>query len=123
MYIHTCSVLVISTLYPLLQGVKMRTFKILFSCNSSHNFTPKRNELRYHCCLSQLYFMGFITTVFRGALACSCCSRKIEQNLQCRNTSSPRVSGETKIFNHKAVFFSRLIVEISPHIDDCMLVA
>jgi hypothetical protein len=25
---------------------------------SSHNFTPKRNELRYHCCLSQLYFIG-----------------------------------------------------------------
>ncbi len=26
--------------------------------SSSHNFTPKRNELRYHCCLSQLYFIG-----------------------------------------------------------------
>jgi hypothetical protein len=25
---------------------------------SSHNFTPKRSELRYHCCLSQLYFIG-----------------------------------------------------------------
>jgi hypothetical protein len=28
--------------------------KILFSCNYSHNFTPKRNELRHYCCLSQL---------------------------------------------------------------------
>jgi hypothetical protein len=27
--------------------------------HSSHNFTLKRNELRYHhCCLSQLYFIG-----------------------------------------------------------------
>jgi hypothetical protein len=44
--------------------------KILFSCNSSHNFTPKRNELRYHCCLSQLYFIA--------RTIASCCSRKIE---------------------------------------------
>jgi hypothetical protein len=44
--------------------------KIPFSCNSSHNFTPKRNELRCHCCLSQLF-------TFHRALA-SCCSRKIE---------------------------------------------
>jgi hypothetical protein len=32
--------------------------KILFLMLSSHYFTPKRNELRYHCCLSQLYFIG-----------------------------------------------------------------
>jgi hypothetical protein len=32
--------------------------KILFLCNSFHNFTLKRNELRYHCCLSQLFFIG-----------------------------------------------------------------
>jgi hypothetical protein len=40
---------VISTLCEL----QMRTFKrYLFLHNSSQNFTPKRNELRYHCSLS-----------------------------------------------------------------------
>jgi hypothetical protein len=29
-----------------------------FLMHSSHNFTPKWNEFRYHCCLSQLYFIG-----------------------------------------------------------------
>jgi hypothetical protein len=44
---------VISTLYHLLEELQMRIFKRNFSClhNSSHNFAPKRNELRYHCCL------------------------------------------------------------------------
>jgi hypothetical protein len=32
--------------------------KILFLCISSHNFTPKIYELKYHCCFSQLYFIG-----------------------------------------------------------------
>jgi hypothetical protein len=40
--------------------------KILFSCNSSHNFTPKRNELRYHCC-------GCTTAVFHRALLLAFC--------------------------------------------------
>jgi hypothetical protein len=39
---------VISTLYHLLEELQMRTFKrYFFSCNSSHNFTPKRNELTW----------------------------------------------------------------------------
>jgi hypothetical protein len=32
--------------------------RICFLVQFSHNFTPKRNELRYHWCLSQLYFIG-----------------------------------------------------------------
>jgi hypothetical protein len=60
MYICTCSVLMSSLpLYPLLEEYKWElSKKILFLCNSSHNSTPKRNELRYDCCLSQLYFIG-----------------------------------------------------------------
>jgi hypothetical protein len=47
---------VISTLYCLLEELQMRTFKRYhFLHNSSHIFTPKRNQLRYHVCLSQLY--------------------------------------------------------------------
>jgi hypothetical protein len=43
--------------------------KILFSYISSHNFTPKRHELRYHCC-------GCTTAVFHRALLLAfCCSR------------------------------------------------
>jgi hypothetical protein len=49
---------VISTLYQLLEELQMITFKNICSCNSSHNFTAKRNELRFHCCLSQVYFIG-----------------------------------------------------------------
>jgi hypothetical protein len=50
---------VISTPYcGYLKNTNENFQKILFSCNYSHNFTPKRNELRYHCCLSQLYFIG-----------------------------------------------------------------
>jgi hypothetical protein len=45
--------------------------KILSPCNSSHNFTPKRNELTEHCCLA-------ITTVFHRALVSCCTSREIE---------------------------------------------
>ena len=49
----------ISTLYRVLEELQVRSFKrYLFLCNSSHKFTHKRNELRYHCCLSQLYFIG-----------------------------------------------------------------
>jgi hypothetical protein len=66
--IHTASciyvwVLSLCHLFPLLftQRITNEDFKkdsYFFSCNSSHNFTPKRNELRYHCCLSQLHFIG-----------------------------------------------------------------
>jgi hypothetical protein len=50
---------VISTLYMFTWQITNENFqKILFSCNSSHNFTAKRNELRYHFSLSQLYFTG-----------------------------------------------------------------
>jgi hypothetical protein len=56
MYMFCCYV--ISTLYHLLEESNENFQKIIFLCNSSHNFTPKRNELRYHCSLSQLYFIG-----------------------------------------------------------------
>jgi hypothetical protein len=64
--IHTAShtsvhVLSLCHLYPLplTSRITNENFqKIFFLCNSSHNFTPKRNEFRYHCCLSQLYFIG-----------------------------------------------------------------
>jgi hypothetical protein len=49
---------VISTLYQLLEEYKWELSKDTFLMHSSHNFTPKRNELRYHWCLSQLYFIG-----------------------------------------------------------------
>jgi hypothetical protein len=41
-----------------LKSHKCELPKDTFLMHSSHNFTPKRNELRYHCCLSQLYFTG-----------------------------------------------------------------
>jgi hypothetical protein len=51
---------VISTLYHLLEELQMRAFKRYFShailLTTLH--LPKRNELWYHCCLSQLYFIG-----------------------------------------------------------------
>jgi hypothetical protein len=59
-YIHTymfCPY-VISTLYELLAEYKGELSKDTFHVHSSLNFTPKRNELRYHCCLSKLYFIG-----------------------------------------------------------------
>jgi hypothetical protein len=47
---------VISTLYMFTWQFTDENFqKILFSCNSSHNFTL---PLGYHCSLSQLYFIG-----------------------------------------------------------------
>jgi hypothetical protein len=49
---------VVSTLYWLLEENKWELSKDTSLMHSSHNFTPKRNELRYHCCLSQLYFIG-----------------------------------------------------------------
>jgi hypothetical protein len=47
-YMYMICHYVISTLYHLLEELQMRTLleKILFWCNSSHNFTLKRNELR-----------------------------------------------------------------------------
>jgi hypothetical protein len=58
-YIH---VLYLCHLYPLpfTWRITNENFQSIFvSCNSLHNFSPKRNEfLRYHCCLSQLYFIG-----------------------------------------------------------------
>jgi hypothetical protein len=43
---------VIPTLYHLLEELQLRPFKrYLFLHNSSQNFTPKRHELKYHCCL------------------------------------------------------------------------
>jgi hypothetical protein len=66
-YVHVLS---LCHLYPLqfTWRITNENFqKILFLCNSSHNFTPKRNELRYHCYLSQLH-----------RVLASCCSRKIE---------------------------------------------
>jgi hypothetical protein len=59
MYIHTGSILMSSLPFTIyLKNYKWKLSKILFSCNSSHNFTPKRNDLRYHCSLSKLYFIG-----------------------------------------------------------------
>jgi hypothetical protein len=60
MYIHTYMVCpyVISALYWLLEEYKWELSKNTFLMHSSHNFTPKRNEVRYHRCLSQLYFIG-----------------------------------------------------------------
>jgi hypothetical protein len=56
-YICACPVFMSSLhLYQLLEEYKWELSKD--TCNSAHNFTPKRNELRYHCCLSQLYFIG-----------------------------------------------------------------
>jgi hypothetical protein len=70
-HVHTCSVLMSSLPFTVyLKNYNENFQKILFLCNSSHNFAAKRNELRYHCCLA-------ITTVFHRALV-SCCSRKIE---------------------------------------------
>jgi hypothetical protein len=58
MYICTCSVLVSSLpLTSYLKNTNENFQKIPFLMLSSHNFQPKRNELRYHCCLSQLYFI------------------------------------------------------------------
>jgi hypothetical protein len=58
-YLHTCSALMSSLpLYRLLEEYKWELSKDTFLVLSSHNFTPKRNELRYHCCLWQLYFIG-----------------------------------------------------------------
>jgi hypothetical protein len=57
-YVHVLS---LCHLYPLpstWQITNENFQKILSLCNSSHNFTPTRNEIRYHCCLSQLYFIG-----------------------------------------------------------------
>jgi hypothetical protein len=49
---------VISTSHRLLEESQMSTSKRFFLMHSSHNFSkPKINELRYHCCLSQLYFI------------------------------------------------------------------
>jgi hypothetical protein len=49
---------VISTPLPVTWRVTNVNFqKDTFLMHSSHNFTPKRNELGYHCCLSQLYFI------------------------------------------------------------------
>jgi hypothetical protein len=92
-YQKTYQSLWVTTLYPLLEVLQMRTVKrCLFLCNSSHkkyfsmqsshNFTPKRNELIKIPLL-------FITTVFHRALG-SCCSRKMEHSSQSRNTSSSR---------------------------------
>jgi hypothetical protein len=57
-YIHVLSLCHLSPLRVTWRITNQNFQKILFLCNSSHNFTRKRNELRYHCCLSQLYFIG-----------------------------------------------------------------
>jgi hypothetical protein len=57
-YIHVLS---LCHLYPFtgyLKSEKCELSKDTFLVHSSQNFTPKRNELRYHCCLSQLHFIG-----------------------------------------------------------------
>jgi hypothetical protein len=58
-YIHVLS---LCCLYPLpltWRFTKENFQKIPFLMQFiTHNFAPKRNELRYHCCLSQLYFIG-----------------------------------------------------------------
>jgi hypothetical protein len=48
---------VISMPYQLHGEYKCEFSKGTFFVHSSYNFTPKKNELRYHCCLSQLYFI------------------------------------------------------------------
>jgi hypothetical protein len=72
MYMHVLSLCCLYPLYHLLGRITNENFqKITFLMQFfTHNFTPKRYELRYHCCFSQ-------ATVFHRALA-SCCSRKIE---------------------------------------------
>jgi hypothetical protein len=60
-YIHTCSVLMSSLPFTgYLKSHKCeRPKKDTFLVHSSHNFSLhlRENELRYHCCLSQLYFL------------------------------------------------------------------
>jgi hypothetical protein len=58
-YVHVLSVCHLYPFTSYLKNTNENYQKILFSCNSSHNFTPtKRNELRYHFCLSQQNFIG-----------------------------------------------------------------
>jgi hypothetical protein len=57
-YICTCCVLMSSLPFTsYLKSHKCELPEDTFLVHSSHNCTPKRNELRYHCCLSQLYFI------------------------------------------------------------------
>jgi hypothetical protein len=59
MYICTYSILMSSQhLTGYLKNTNENFQKIPFLMHSSQNFTPRRKELRYHCCLSQLYFIG-----------------------------------------------------------------
>jgi hypothetical protein len=57
-YIHVLSVCHLYSFTGYLKSHKCELLKGTFLMHSSQNFTPKRNELRYHCCLPQLYFIG-----------------------------------------------------------------
>jgi hypothetical protein len=58
-YIHVLSLCHLYSFTSYLKNHKWELPKDTFLVHSSHNFTPKRNEfIRYHCCLSQLYFIG-----------------------------------------------------------------
>ncbi len=54
-YVHVLSV---HHLYTLPIYLKSHKCEDTFLMHLSHNFTPKRNELRYHCFYPQLYSVG-----------------------------------------------------------------
>jgi hypothetical protein len=56
-YIHVLSLCHLYSFTSYLKSHKCELAKDTFLVHSSYNFTPKRNELRYHFCLSQLYFI------------------------------------------------------------------
>jgi hypothetical protein len=57
-YVHVLSLCHLYSFTGNLKSHKHELPKDTFLMHSSHNFTPKRNELIYHCSLSQLYFTG-----------------------------------------------------------------
>jgi hypothetical protein len=59
-YVHACSVLMSPLPFTsYLKSHKCELPEDTILMHSSHNVTPKRNELGYHhCCLSQLYVIG-----------------------------------------------------------------
>ena len=59
-YMMFCPYVISTPLLGYLKNTNENFQKILsHAILLTSNFTPKRNELRYHCCLSQLYFIGY----------------------------------------------------------------
>jgi hypothetical protein len=57
-YIHVLSLCHLYSFTGYVKSHKCELPKDIFLVHSSHNITRKRNEFRYHCCLSQLYFIA-----------------------------------------------------------------